>query len=200
MNNNINFYNKQAKQLLEQYTSVAAESVHQTWMHLLPKTGHVLDIGAGAGRDADFIASRGLKVTAVEPASELLSLAKQTFTNTNINWLSDSLPILHKTQKLKQRYDLILVSAVWMHLTESEQEQSLKTLAKLLKDNGLIIITLRIGTFNDGRTSHPISIDKIKEQAISYSLSLTQLSDAVDKLNRNDVTWETVMLSKEMNK
>jgi protein-L-isoaspartate O-methyltransferase len=52
------------------YESVAAETVHGWLVDLLPNApALVLDIGAGTGRDAAWLASRGLEVVAVEPSS-----------------------------------------------------------------------------------------------------------------------------------
>ena len=51
------------------YESVAAETVHGGLVDLLPiAPALVLDVGAGTGRDAAWLASRGLEVVAVEPS------------------------------------------------------------------------------------------------------------------------------------
>ena len=68
MSDNISYYSKHAERLTAQYNSVSFEQVHEDWLEEIPQQGLALDIGAGSGRDARYLASRGLSVVAVEPA------------------------------------------------------------------------------------------------------------------------------------
>ena len=65
MSKNITYYSKNAETLADNYNSVPVESVHKDWLGQLPKEGMVLDVGAGSGRDARFMAAKGLNVVAV---------------------------------------------------------------------------------------------------------------------------------------
>lgn len=68
MSENIKYYSTHAEKLADQYNSVAFEKVHADWLSEIPEKGFVLDVGAGSGRDARFLAVKGLSVVAVEPA------------------------------------------------------------------------------------------------------------------------------------
>ena len=58
-----------------QYNSVSFETVHTSWQEWWPKNGQtILDIGAGNGRDAQWLNERGCEVVAVEPADALRTL------------------------------------------------------------------------------------------------------------------------------
>ena len=49
------YYNANANRLAAQYLSLPFEQVHHSWAHMLdqlPTHSHILDIGAGVGRDA----------------------------------------------------------------------------------------------------------------------------------------------------
>ena len=64
----IEVYNNKADFFEQQYLSVAAEDVHQAWLsRYLPQQGIALDVGAGIGRDAKYLAENSLTVVAVEP-------------------------------------------------------------------------------------------------------------------------------------
>ena len=67
-------------------------------------------------RNARALAERGWQVVAVEPADNLRQLGRAHTAGHNVTWLDDRLPSLAKVRTLSQRYSLILVSAVWMHL------------------------------------------------------------------------------------
>jgi protein-L-isoaspartate O-methyltransferase len=85
------FYNTNAAQLAQQYLANTFEQVHQAWLHLIPdllnrQNSRVLDIGAGAGRDAKYLASLGhvnsnlvtsIPFTAVEPAKLLADFGRK---------------------------------------------------------------------------------------------------------------------------
>ena len=62
--------------MADQYNSVPFESVHKDWLDDIPSEGMALDVGAGSGRDARFLAARGLSVVAVEPADGIREVAR----------------------------------------------------------------------------------------------------------------------------
>ena len=128
-NSTISFYSERAVELSNQYERVEFESIHHDWLAFIPTEGIVLDVGAGSGRDARYLASKGLSVVAVEPANELLALAKQNAAGLNIHWLNDALPELREVFGLQTKFDLILLSAVWMHIPLSERQRVFRKLS-----------------------------------------------------------------------
>ncbi|BBE11144.1 hypothetical protein HH1059_20120 [Halorhodospira halochloris] len=53
----------------------------------------MLDIGAGSGRDAAWLAEQGHDVVAVEPAAELRQEAQRRHPDEWISWLGNMVPI-----------------------------------------------------------------------------------------------------------
>jgi len=92
---NITYYSKQAESLSTQYDNVCFTEVHSDWLKHLPEKGWALDVGAGSGRDALYLAKHGLSVVAVEPAEGMRQLAQSQKHHPNIHWLDDSLPELY---------------------------------------------------------------------------------------------------------
>ena len=68
MNKTIDYYNQHSDSFKEQYLSKSAEEVHECWIEHLPSSGQALDVGAGVGRDALWLAKLGFDVVAVEPS------------------------------------------------------------------------------------------------------------------------------------
>lgn len=197
MKNNLTFYSENISSLVTQYDSVSFESVHNAWLKHVPTNGMALDIGAGSGRDARYLSEKGLKVYAVEPVLNLMQAAKNNSSKYDIAWYQGGLPNLSQIKVLGIQFDLILLSAVWMHLSFEERSLSMKTMASLLNAGGTLVITLRHGEFSDGRTAFPISVDEVCRLGEQNDLSLllkTDLSD--DQLGRGDVVWQTIVLSK----
>lgn len=189
------FYSDNAPKLFKQYESVSFETIHQEWLSMIPIYGCVLDVGSGSGRDAAWFAKQNLNVTAVEPAEELLKLAKRNHAYQNITWIKDSLPFLSKVTSSSKQFDLILISAVWMHLTNEERKQAIAVLKSLLNKDGKLVITLRHGDFDDGRVSYPLSVIELRKSA-KYSLMNILLETPIgsDELGRENVKWQTVVL------
>jgi len=197
MDNNLSFYSENSDSLVSQYDSVSFASVHRDWLKHIPTYGTVLDVGAGSGRDARYLSVQGLKVYAVEPASALMQTAKNNSLEHGITWYQDSLPCLEQVKVLGIQFDLILLSAVWMHLSFEERSLSMKNMASLLNAGGKLVITLRHGAFSDGRTAFPVSAEEVCQLCEQNGLSLLLKTDLLDdQLGRDDVVWQTVILSK----
>lgn len=197
-NINIEYYSNNAGEFFTQYQSLSFELVHSDWMDMLPEQGLVLDVGCGSGRDAFFMAEKGLSVIAVEPALPLLDKAKQAHNHPNITWLSDQLPELSAVFGLQVKFDLMLLSAVWMHIPESQRQRTLRKLSNLLKPNGRIVISLRFGDSPDKRIMYPVSADELSRFAGQFGLSFRHIDSGHkqnDALGRPNVYWETVILT-----
>ncbi|MGS0683097.1 class I SAM-dependent methyltransferase [Shewanella sp. 125m-7] len=175
---------------------------------------NVLDIGAGSGRDVKYLAEQGalnqtVAAYAIEPAVELAAIGKRVTQNLNVTWLEDSLPELNALAKLdalaktdalvttRLRFNLILLSAVWMHIPALERLQSLNRLTQLLEPTGKLVITLRHGPSGDEREMHQVSIAELATMSAKVGLTIIDSVTAEqDKLGRAEVHWETVVLQR----
>lgn len=193
MNKTINYYNKHSENLYRQYQSVKAEEVHSTWSHIIDSSGLALDIGSGSGRDANWLANNGYDVIAVEPSKNLRELAKQQNDNAKITWIDDLLPDLKSVYKLNIKFDLILLSAVWMHIPDSQRERTFRKIANLLKPSGKLIITLRHGENKDDRDMYDVTYSEVSKFAQNHALTQILHQQDKDTLSRNEVSWETVV-------
>lgn len=197
MNKNLNFYHENKDRLVKQYDSVSFESVHQDWLKFLPTSGTILDIGAGSGRDARYMAEKGLQVYAAEPVLSLLMAAKENSTGFDITWFQDELPELNESKLLCIKFDLILLSAVWMHLSPEDRVSSMRNISSLLQNGGKFVITLRHGHFTDGREAHTVNADEVERLAIENCLKvILRTNIRQDQLGRGDVVWQTIVLEK----
>ncbi|BFT32056.1 hypothetical protein D210916BOD24_32320 [Alteromonas sp. D210916BOD_24] len=198
MDINLNFYQRNKDSLIKQYDSVSFESVHKDWLEYIPSKGAVLDIGAGSGRDARYLSSLGLKVFAAEPVLSLLISARENSVDHDIIWFQDKLPALYEAKTLGTKFELILLSAVWMHLSPEERILSMQNMSSLINAGGKLVITLRYGEFSDGRSAFPISVDEVKKLADANGLNpLLETELNPDQLGRGKVVWQTVVLGKK---
>jgi hypothetical protein len=136
----------------------------------------------------------GYDVVAVEPSNAMRTRARELHPSTRISWIDDSLPELVQVRRLGLSFDLILLSAVWMHLPPSTRERALRKIAALLAPNGRIAISLRIGEPDGEREMYAVSLHELSNFAQQLGLRLVSTTDSADKLGRDSVTWTTVVL------
>ena len=206
------FYNNQVQEIAPQYLSLSFNQVHGHWAHYLPTilakpNATILDVGAGVGRDASHIAklisdinhdNNVTRVYAVEPAIEMLKVGQSTTQNQKVQWIQDSLPTLDKTTRLEISFDLILLSAVWMHVPPGQRIRAMRKLANLLKPGGKIIISLKFGMTQQEqqqRQMYDVSVEEVEHLAQNLGLiSKLESQNAADQLGRDDVYWQTLVL------
>ncbi len=145
-------YAEAADELFVRYESIAFAEVHRAVLHLLPTApAHVLDIGAGTGRDAAALAEIGHRVVAVEPTDALRRGAMALHPSSSIQWIDDSLPDLAVVLAHGRRFDLVMLTAVWMHLDGAERRRAMPRVASLLRPGGVMVMSLRHGPVPPGR-------------------------------------------------
>jgi len=166
-------YQEQAPQLLLRYGRLAPELAFEAALHLFPKDPCcVLDVGAGTGVFAAWLAKQGHAVVAVEPTEGMRSLGMAHNNHSGITWMEDGLPSLADVKALGKVFDLTLLSSVWMHLDQTEREEGFGVLASLLAPHGRIIMTLRHGPVPKGRRMFEVSADETLSLASKHGLEI----------------------------
>lgn len=192
-------YNNASEVYFQTYEGLRFSKMHRAFSRFLPQLpANCLDVGAGSGRDAIALAKKGYYVTAVEPSVGMRRLAEKYHFHRRVRWLADALPRLSKVMAMPERYNFILLSAVWMHVPPHQRLQSLKTLNALLDSEGCIAITLRLGAPSEERIMYAVSVEELLAHAAQVGLVPLYVSRRMrDSLKREDVRWCKVVLRKQ---
>jgi SAM-dependent methyltransferase len=186
-------YAEEADDLVKRYEAIPFADKHEAVLHLIPSVPcSALDIGAGTGADAAWLAGRGHCVVAVEPTAELRVPGMALHPSPLIEWVNDSLPHLVMTMRRGQTFDVVMMTAVWMHLDEAERRQAMPNVASLLRGGGLLIMSLRHGRSALDRRMFEVSPEETIELAEAHSFRslLTVRSQSAQPVNRQaGVTW-----------
>lgn len=183
------------RELAAQYESLDPAQVHHAIIaHLPAAPAAILDVGAGSGRDAAWLAALGHTVLAVEPSATMREDAQRRHPDPHITWLADNLPNLEAVFRLGAAFDVILLSAVWMHVAPAERARAFRKLATLLKPGGILALSLRLGPPVAGRDMHPVDLAEVKDLARRQGLVVLTTETAPDRLGRSGISWVQVVL------
>ena len=96
------WYDQNVDSAVARHESLAPEKVNAWLADVLPKQpALVLDVGAGSGRDAAWLASRGHEVIAVEPSEQMRIRGLGLHRADKIRWVNDRLPGLENEHRLE---------------------------------------------------------------------------------------------------
>jgi SAM-dependent methyltransferase len=195
MGNAVDWYEANVAGVAPGYEALAAQAVHGWLVGYLPATpALVLDVGAGTGRDAAWLAGLGYQVVAVEPSAGMRAEGLRRHGLGAIRWVADALPGLGAVVREAQHFEMILLSAVWMHLPPAERGRALATLAGLLRPGGRIALTLRHGPAAAERFIYPVSPGEVELLASGLGLAVEIVREEGDQLGRGAVRWTQMLL------
>ena len=189
-------YGETAEALVRQYESLSFETVHRELLPLLPPAPvAAIDIGAGTGRDAAALARRGYRVTAVEPTPQLRRAAQGLHADRAIRWIDDALPGLPAVAALGERFGIVLLSAVWMHLDRDERAQAMARVAALLAPGGVMALSLRHGPAPEGRRMFAVTAAETRALAEAHGLATLHASEGAALLHGPEVRWTRLVFA-----
>lgn len=186
-------YAADASALIPRYDAVRPDQKLAHVAHLLPRApSRVADVGAGTGVDAAWFAAQGHSVLAIEPTQEFREAGQRLHPSASIEWLDDSLPSLRKALSTRERFDLVLMCAVWSHLPEDARTEALANATRLLAPAGTLILSVRHGPSAPSRPTYAASADQVV--ALANQQGLDNIfhceADSVQAVNRAaGVTW-----------
>lgn len=201
----LDYYQCHATELATRYQQVSARAVHCDWLTLLEPwllaaPRRLLDVGAGSGRDAAFLAGlhQGNMVVAVEPCQALAAQGQCHTREAAVAWVNDAMPAL---SRVTGTFDLILLSAVWMHLSPESRPLALARLHELLSPDGYLVLSLRLNVSElemRERAMYPVAVDEVELLALEGGMTLLHVSEPQgDALARSGLSWQSLILGGE---
>jgi SAM-dependent methyltransferase len=193
-------YANEAEELFRRYEGIPAADAHRAVLHLIPAApSSILDIGSGTGRDAAWFAAQGHRVVAVEPTDALRLPAMTLHPSPLIEWLNDSLPELASLRTGGESFDVVMLTAVWMHLDAQQRRRAMPNLAALVRESGTVIMKIRHGPVPVGRRMFEIPAEETIELARMQDLHpvLNLRTESRQEANRvAGITWTSLAFVK----
>ena len=111
-----------------------------------------------------------------------------------IDWLDDCLPALTTLLALEPQFNLILLSAVWMHLTKPQRATPWVLCPSCLLRRRAGHKRHSHAEERHARGIFPVSTAELEQLASTRGLAIKSVTQREDQYGRNHVSWETVVL------
>lgn len=193
---NLTTYDTGAAGFSQQYSSVKTTDVLPGLASAMPRL-RALDAFCGNGRDAKWLASQGYVVDAMDGAHGMLREAQAVNADPNVTYFHDLGPEFANTRQRGGKYDLIIMSAGWMHIAPERRAEALGNLLSVANPGATLLFSLRHGPAPADRPMFEVSVKELQQLA---ALNLVEAQEMVmpgaqdDKLGRSNVWWEQVLL------
>jgi SAM-dependent methyltransferase len=197
------YYDRHAANVAQRYESADATLIHENLLRSFPRGSSLLEIGAGSGRDAAFLLSRGYLVTAVDASQKMIAVAARSHPELgdrlSLHALPDPLPFPDRS------FDGAYAIALLMHLPKESILPSLKEIARVIRPAGRFLFSvpnLRTGPETKGLDEDPrlfTDLDPAEwiEAATKVGFTLAEKSLDQDGLNRSGFSWHTFVLDRQ---
>ena len=191
----IHWYDENADSVANGYEQLDPNRLYRWVSDLFPPApAAALDVGAGTGRDAAWLAGLGYNVTAAEPSERMRIIARNRHPEIGIRWMADELPELAEVHRLRQEFQLVVLNAVWMHVAPRDREKALGSLVSLAAAGALIVLSIRHGRREPGRGMHPASTAEIEDLSKPHNARIIRWNDTDDQRGRQDLRWTQIAL------
>ena len=95
-------------------------------------------------------------------------------------------------------FDVVMLTAVWMHLDPAQRQRAMPRVAALLQPRGVLIMSLRYGPVPPGRTMFAVSAEETIQLAAAEGLKSTLKFESADGvLRRPGVSWARLAFRKD---
>ncbi len=151
------------------------------------KEGSALDLGAGYGRHSLLLASKGFKVTAVEPQSEMLKSLKQKAEKLGVSIRAKQADV-RNFDGLGEEYDLVLSTMVLHFLSNHEEAvEAIDAMQKMTAKGGVNVICAYTDKSQTGLRPYLLNAEELRKSYSTWEiLAFNELEGADIKIDGSD--------------
>lgn len=118
----------------------------------VPKSAKIFEVGSGAGQDAEFLNKLGYAVQTSDVAESFIEILNDYNLNpVKFNIIKDD---------FDNKYDVILASAVLVHLTPSEVKNAIEKIYSALNYGGIFVLSVKSETRHEWKKEDPSGLSR----------------------------------------
>lgn len=175
--------------------TASPELVKLVWDHTLKPGMDILEVGSGVGTESVFLSVRGMNVTGVDLSSSAVGIAKQ---------LAD---LYGTPAQFKQgdalnldfadgSFDVVCDQGVFHHLTDEERPLFAKSIARVLKPGGMLLLRCFSDKIEGGKQPRKIKSRELTDTFLDY-FDLEKMERVLSfstEQRMNPLGWNTIWL------
>lgn len=191
-----NYYDVNAKEYIENTINCDMSFHYQKFLKYLPKTGKILDIGFGSGRDMIYFRSLGYDVEGIDTSVEFVKNMKEKGFNVRLESACEI--------NSKDEYNGIWACASLLHIKRDQLEKVIIKCINGLKGNGVLYCSFKYGDEEiekDNRYFNYINEEIINNIVKNNNLKIVELYNSTDvRKERNKEKWINIIFNKMVDK
>jgi 2-polyprenyl-3-methyl-5-hydroxy-6-metoxy-1,4-benzoquinol methylase len=191
---NLTYYRQHTAAYIEETITLDMQPELDTFLDLLGKDGHILDVGCGSGRDSRFFIEHGYTVTAIDATPEI---AEQTSIYLGHNVVVQAAQEINSIEE----FDGVWACASLLHIPEEELLDTFVKIFTALKPEGVWYMSFKHGNGeqwdNRGRFFNYHTADSIKKIILQLpGIEIVSISEDTKKLRGNPQCWVNIFVMK----
>ena len=180
----MNYYSENAKEYIDSTINADMSELYAMFEPLLPKGGRILDVGFGSARDMLYFQSKGYDVAGIDIEPKFVEHAEK------LGLKAEVADVLSYESVIK--YDGIWACASLLHVDYEKLNEALKRLLGLLKDGGILFVSMKEGDFK-GTDDKGRPLVMVREDFFShYDVVVSRKTIE----SRRNVSWINVIIRK----
>ena len=192
--NTLNFYNSQSKELIKKYDNADMSKLHKLFLQYIKPESTVLDIGFGSGRDLQFLKESKYDIWGIDPSSKFVQNIQTKFSDISNHFILNEVPFLTDQTPFPIQFDAIITIAMWMHLKKEQYENVVNDIVSMSTDKASVIISYSKGNRSeDQRYFEDVDLEYIIQLFTQHNFTLIKTTSTHDSLNRDTLTWITII-------
>lgn len=140
MNQTLSYYDTHAETFIQDTVSAQMHTQQDAFLAYLPAHAHVLDLGAGSGRDSLYFMQHGCSVTMVDGSAAMCKACEKLTGQKAVH----STFLEYETD---ENYDGVWACASLLHLRREEIPLVLSRLAAMLRQPNIVYLSFKYGEF-----------------------------------------------------
>lgn len=203
-----NYYTENAQDLCARYHGATPLYLAHLASLLPNKGAHILDVGAGCGRDVSYFRKAGYDAVGVDASDAMVEEGRREYGLSETQLFVDALPSLSALDEITTiPFDAVLSAATLQHVSETDLLDALYKLKNLVAPGGFLVISVPtrypVHTASDGveRDDNGRLFCLRPPEQYKFFLERLGLSqvvsfDSEDELQRNGISWRTLVFSR----
>jgi len=189
------FYRERAQPYFERTIDVQMDHLYRPFLEAVGKSGRILDVGCGSGRDVKRFRALGYEAFGIDPSPELVALASAH--------VGPYFTIAHAEtyETIGDLFDAIWACASLLHLPRKLLSSTIRHLATLLTPEGIFFASVQSGegerVQSDGRQFTYYSASEFEGAFKEAGLLVLRTWVTHDAMRADGPIWINVLARRE---